>query len=82
MFYSSGKRNFSIALLFVIHFAMSQNSKINTIQHSSFDAYPVYLKDDLGVNYTAKETTIKLWSPMLKKPKIISINTAIEEKLY
>ncbi|WP_165830447.1 type I pullulanase [Flavobacterium aquariorum] len=49
---------------------MSQNSKINTIQYASFDAYPVYLKDDLGVNYTSNKTTIKLWSPNVEETKI------------
>ncbi|HKO77079.1 MAG TPA: hypothetical protein VJU52_07680, partial [Flavobacterium sp.] len=49
---------------------MSQNSKINTIQYASFDAYPVYLKDDLGVSYNVNQTTVKLWSPNVEETKI------------
>ncbi|WP_348797395.1 type I pullulanase [Flavobacterium adhaerens] len=70
MFYLSNKRNFSIALLFILHFAMAQNPKINTIQYSSFDAYPVYLKDDLGISYSKDKTVLKLWSPNVQEAKI------------
>ncbi|MBW4361745.1 type I pullulanase [Flavobacterium taihuense] len=70
MFISTKKIHFVIALLLTVHFAMSQNSKINTIQYISFDAYPVYLKDDLGVTYTANKTTVKLWSPNVEETKI------------
>ena len=36
----------------------------------SIKVYPVYLKDDLGVAYTADKTTIKLWSPNVEEAKI------------
>ena len=70
MFVSTKKVHFIIGLLLTVQFAMSQNSKINTIQYASFDAYPVYLKDDLGVSYTANQTTVKLWSPNVEEAKI------------
>lgn len=50
--------------------SMTQNSKINTLQYDSFDVYPVYLKDDLGMNYSDIKTTIKLWSPNVQETKI------------
>ena len=70
MFSSLKKCLFVIGFLQIANIAMSQNSKINTIQYDSFDAYPVYLKDDLGMNYSDKETTIKLWSPNVQETKI------------
>lgn len=59
-----------VGFLFSLNFAMSQNSKINTIQYTSFDDYPVYLKDDLGVVYSPDKTIIKLWSPNVEEAKI------------
>ena len=70
MFASAKKFYFVIGLLLTANFAMTQNSKINTFKYTSFDAYPVYLKDDLGVSYTANKTTIKLWSPNVEEVKI------------
>ncbi|MGQ7947749.1 type I pullulanase [Flavobacterium sp. WC2509] len=49
---------------------MSKHSKINTIQYASFDVYPVYLKDDLGISYTSDKTIVKLWSPNVEEVKI------------
>ena len=59
-----------MGLLFMTSLAMAQNSKINTIQYESFDAYPVYMNDDLGMNYSDAKTTIKLWSPNVQEAKI------------
>ncbi|MDR6844243.1 type I pullulanase [Flavobacterium granuli] len=70
MFGYTKKFNFIIGLLLTVNFAMAQNSKINTIRYASFDAYPVYLKDDLGVVYSTDKTTIKLWSPNVEETKI------------
>lgn len=70
MFGSPKKIHFIIGLLLTANFAMAQNPKINTIQYASFDAYPVYLKDDLGMTYSACKTTIKLWSPNVEEVKI------------
>jgi pullulanase len=70
MFVTAKKFHFIIGLLLTVHFAMSQNSKLNTIQYASFDAYPVYLKDDLGVSYTPNKSTVKLWSPNVEETKI------------
>lgn len=64
------KFSFLIGLLISANFVMAQNSKTNTIQYASFDAYPVYLNDDLGVVYSANKTTIKLWSPNVEEAKI------------
>ena len=70
MFCSAKKWNYLIVFLLTINFAMPQNPKINTIQYASFDAYPVYLKDDLGVSYTTNKTIVKLWSPNVEETKI------------
>ena len=70
MFASPKKIHFIIGLLLTANFAMTQNSKINAIKYTSFEAYPVYLKDDLGVSYTANKTTVKLWSPNVEEAKI------------
>lgn len=70
MFCCTKKINFILGLLLIANFAMSQNSTINTIQYDSFDAYPVYLEDDLGVVYSSGKTTIKLWSPNVTETKI------------
>lgn len=70
MFVSSKKIHFIIGFFLTANFAMTQNSKINTIKYASFEAYPVYLKDDLGVVYSADKTTIKLWSPNVEEAKI------------
>jgi pullulanase len=70
MFVSAKKMNFLTAFLFILNFAMAQNSKINTIQYASFDTYPFYLKDDLGISYAANKTTVKLWSPNVEETKI------------
>jgi len=70
MFDSPKKMNYWIVFLLTVNFAMAQNSKINTIQYTSFDDYPVYLKNDLGVSYTSNKTTVKLWSPNVKEAKI------------
>jgi len=67
---SAKKFNFIIGLFFIVNIAMAQNSKINTIQYTSFDDYPVYLKDDLGVVYSPDKTIIKLWSPNVEETKI------------
>jgi pullulanase len=53
----------SIGLLLMMPWAKAQNSKTNTIKYTSFDTYPVYLKEDLGVTYSPQKTILKLWSP-------------------
>jgi pullulanase len=70
MFSSFKKIHFIIGLLLTVNYAMTQNPKINTVRYTSFDDYPVYLKDDLGVNYLANKTTVKLWSPNVEEAKI------------
>lgn len=36
----------------------------NVVEFSEFDSLFNYEKDDLGANYTKKETTFKLWAPL------------------
>ena len=48
----------------------AQQTKTNAIKYTSFEEYPVYLKEDLGCTYTPKKTTIKLWSPNVEEVKI------------
>jgi pullulanase len=64
------KTNITCCFLIVIQLVMAQNSKVNSIQYKSFDTYPVYLNDDLGVTYTATKTIVKLWSPNVNEVKI------------
>ena len=70
MFGNFKKHLFVMGLLFMTSLAKAQNSKINTIQYESFDAYPVYMNDDLGMNYSAEKTIIKLWSPNVQETRI------------
>jgi len=70
MFNTFFKINSFIGLLLTVNFGMGQDSKINKIQYQSYDKYPVYLKSDLGVTYTATKTTVKLWSPNVEETKI------------
>ncbi|WP_281239676.1 type I pullulanase [Flavobacterium praedii] len=60
----------TIGILLIVNFAMAQNSKINNLKYASFDAYPLYLKNDLGVTYTTNKTIVKLWSPNVEEVKI------------
>lgn len=64
------KFNSVICLLFMTNFGMAQFSKTNAIQYQSYDQYPVYLKNDLGVVYSPKKTTLKLWSPNVEETKV------------
>lgn len=53
----------STSLLLTIQLTMAQNAKTNRIKYATFEDYPVYLKEDLGVTFSSDKTTIKLWSP-------------------
>jgi pullulanase len=64
------KINFTLFLLFVTNLGMAQFSKTNTKQYKSYDDYPVYLKNDLGVTFSATKTVVKLWSPNVEEAKI------------
>ncbi|REG97908.1 type I pullulanase [Flavobacterium aquicola] len=70
MFASAKKWIYLLVFLHVVNFAMPQDSKINTTKYASFEEYPVYLKDDLGVTYSLAKTIIKLWSPNVEETKI------------
>jgi pullulanase len=39
-------------------------------QIGSFDDYPVYTGNDLGVNYSPKQTVFKVWAPMASQVKL------------
>ena len=56
--------------LFATNTVLASNSKINSFKYNTFDDYPVYLKSDLGVTYSPKKSTIKLWSPNVEETKI------------
>ncbi|MGL2994873.1 type I pullulanase [Flavobacterium sp. TSSA_36] len=53
----------SIGILLMMPWAKAQNSRTNTIKYASFDSYPVYSQEDLGVTYSSSKTILKLWSP-------------------
>ena len=42
----------------------------NDMTYSSFDQYPVYNGDDLGVVFLPEKTTFKLWSPSAQEVKV------------
>lgn len=64
------KKVIFICFFLVTNVVLAQYSKINKVKYTSFDDYPVYLKSDLGVTYSTKKSTIKLWSPNVEEAKI------------
>ena len=42
----------------------------SSIEYSSFDEYPVYNGDDLGLTYTTEKSIFKLWSPTAEEVKL------------
>jgi hypothetical protein len=56
-------RYFNIILTFV--FIIMLTSAGVAQQTGSFDDYPAYAGNDLGVNYSPKQTVFKVWAPML-----------------
>lgn len=71
MLYKYFKINNILCLLFfVTNLSMAQLSKTNSKRYKSFNDYPVYLKDDLGVTFTEKKTIVKLWSPNVEEARI------------
>lgn len=70
MFGSTKTFNFIMGLLTIANWVGAQNTTVNTVTYASFDDYPIYLKEDLGVVYSREKTTIKLWSPNVEEAKI------------
>lgn len=55
-----------------LFFMACQESKqySNDKMYASYDEYPVYEGNDLGINYSPKKTIAKLWSPAAQEVKI------------
>lgn len=65
------KERIPLLLFLLSHFCFSQNGEtINTLFYQSFDEYPSYLKGDLGMTYSQRNTIVKLWSPNVEEVKI------------
>lgn len=65
------KLHFFFTLIFISAFSFSQTSKtVNTKTFKSYDEYPTYMGDDLGVTYSPEKTTIKLWSPAVQECRL------------
>ena len=58
---------FFLTLSFVISFT---NCYCQPKPYTSFDKYPIYKENDLGVTYTPQETLFKIWSPNAESVKI------------
>ena len=43
-------------------------------QKSLFDTYPVYKGADLGLTYTKKHSTFRIWAPTAQKAQVIFYN--------
>ncbi|MBR7129021.1 MAG: type I pullulanase, partial [Tidjanibacter sp.] len=56
------KKPFALALVAGILTIMSCNTQNNPTV-GDFASYPTYTKGDLGLTYTLKASTIKLWAP-------------------
>ena len=76
-----------LMLLLICSLVYSQTF-VNTKKYASYDEYPVYEGEDLGVNYTPEQTIIKLWSPNAEEVKLHLYENPYggrklsEEKLY
>lgn len=62
--------NYFILFYMLTSIGIAQNQKVNTIKYKTYNDYPVYLNDDLGLTYTTKKSIIKLWSPNVEEVKI------------
>lgn len=65
----SKKINTLIFLLFMIPVLFSAQTLNTETQYSSYDDYPVYNGNDLGVQYSFEYTIAKLWSPVAEEVK-------------
>ena len=52
-----------------------KNEKTYEAKYASFDAYPVYEKNDLGVQFSPTQTTFKLWSPNVENARLFLYDT-------
>jgi pullulanase len=70
MFHLALRKLMIVSFFLLTQSFFAQQTKTNAIKYTSFEEYPVYLKEDLGCTYTPKKTTIKLWSPNVEEVKI------------
>lgn len=63
--------------LFLIVIVGCNNSK--KTEYKSFDEYPVYDQDDLGITYSKEKTIAKLWSPAAEAVKLKIYQNSNEE---
>ncbi|MEM6397458.1 MAG: type I pullulanase [Bacteroidota bacterium] len=55
--------------LFILLTAMYCSPELPS--YDSFDEYPVYEGDDLGITYSPEATTFKLWSPAAEQARVL-----------
>ncbi len=60
----------SSILLSMTTLAQKKLSFVEKFGDVSFENYPVYTKDDLGLTFSKKKLTFKIWSPPAKKARI------------
>jgi len=59
---------YSKLLILLIFFISACSPKIiNMVEYASFDDYPVYKGKDLGLQYSSKAASFKLWAPSAKQ---------------
>jgi len=73
-------RLFPFILLFSL-FLIKCSPPVQTT-FASFDEYPVYDGDDLGITYTSEKTIFKFWSPAAQSVKLDLYYKDIEEQAY
>lgn len=57
-------------LLYILVFCLLINSCETMPTYSSFDEYPIYNGNDLGVQYTPEQTRFRLWSPAASEVRL------------
>ena len=53
---------------------------LSKAQRSLFDTYPVYKNADLGLRYTPKQSTFKIWAPTAESAELILYDRGVDGK--
>ena len=70
---------FSLAAVFLLFNACQEQSTM--MNYESYEDYPVYEGNDLGVTYTPKQTTVKVWSPAAEAMRFQLYDKGEESKI-
>ncbi len=63
-------RSFLILIATTMLTASCQDDNYQPPQYDSYDDYPVYTNDDLGLTYTPEAATFRLWSPPAQEVRL------------